>query len=159
MIVAMSADRAIGRRGALPWHYKEDLQHFKTLTTGHAIIMGRVTFESIGKPLPNRRNIVISRSLGTAAGVDVVADLDAAVLLARTADNAPFVIGGSHVYREALPRATDLYVTLVPERTVEGADAYFPPFAESAFRLIDARDGATPGLVFQHWRRADDRTT
>lgn len=158
----MSADRCIGRGGALPWHYREDLQHFKALTTGHAIIMGRATFASIGRPLPNRSNIVLSRTLGPTPGIEIASDLEEALTLARRVDDNPFVIGGSRVYRDALPFVTDIHLTRVPEAQVAECDAFFPAFSEERFACIASREGVTPGLVFTHWqlrRRAEPPAT
>jgi dihydrofolate reductase len=106
LIVAVARDGIIGRDGALPWHLPEDLRHFKRLTRGHAIVMGRRTFESIGRPLPERRNLVVSRTLAAPPpGVELFPSLDAALAAARTTDPEPFVIGGAALYAEALPRA------------------------------------------------------
>src|SRR5690242_9113295 len=96
LIVALSMPgRVIGRGGVLPWHFPEDLRFFRRMTTGHAVIMGRKTYESVGRPLPNRRCIVVSRSPGLVLeGCEVVSTLEAAIALARTTDPEPFVIGG-----------------------------------------------------------------
>ncbi len=134
IIVAMAANRVIGRGGTLPWHLSADLRRFRQLTTGHAIIMGRKTYESIGRPLPQRRSIVISRNRKfRAEGVEVVAGLDEALALCR-GEPQVFVIGGSSIYAEALPRADRLYITQV-HASVEG-DTWFPPVEESQWRLV-----------------------
>jgi len=130
IIVAWAHRMVIGRHGKLPWQEAEDLAHFKATTMEHTLVMGRKTFESIGRPLPGRRNLVISRNPDYVAnGCEVFASLEAAVEAARETDHCPFVIGGSGVYAEALPLATRLYVTVV-DRDVEG-DTYFPAFDES----------------------------
>jgi dihydrofolate reductase len=140
IIVAMSRNRVIGRDGGLPWHIPEDLKHFKRITTGHAIIMGRRTHESIGRPLPNRRNLVVSRREGLRVeGCEVFGSLDEAIARARETDAEPIVIGGAEIYAQALPRATRIHLTLV-DRDVEG-DVKFPEFDRSAWREIDRRDG------------------
>lgn len=111
LIFAESENGVIGRDGGLPWHLPADLKRFKALTTGHTLVMGRKTFESIGRPLPHRRSIVITRNPALRIdGVDVAHSLDEALALA-TGD--VFVIGGAAVYRMALPRADRVYRTVV----------------------------------------------
>ena len=112
MIVAMANKRVIGNDGGLPWHISEDLKHFRKTTTGHAIIMGRKTYESIGKPLPKRRNIVVTRQQGAAfEGCEVAHSLTEAIELARQTDDLPFIIGGASLFKEALPDTTMLFLT------------------------------------------------
>lgn len=125
LLVAMSRNRVIGRNGRLPWHLSEDLQRFKRLTLGHCVIMGRKTFESIGKPLPGRDNIVVTRNPAYApTGVTVVHALEAAVAHCGNAEKI-FVIGGAEIFEQALPLADTLYMTLI-EHEIEG-DTFFPP--------------------------------
>ena len=125
IIVAMTDDRVIGRDNKLPWHISEDLKRFKALTMGHPIIMGRKTYESIGKPLPGRHNIVISREPKRSyAGVTVVQSLDAALDAFAAVDTELFVIGGAKIYELALPIADRLYLTLIHSK-FEG-DTFFP---------------------------------
>ena len=110
IIVAIDRQRGIGVRNTLPWHLPEDLAHFKRLTTGHPIIMGRKTFDSIGRPLPNRRSIVITRDAGWRHdGVEAVHSLDAAVAL--VGDAPAFIIGGAQVFDASLAVADQLIVT------------------------------------------------
>ncbi len=124
LVVAADARGAIGRQGGLPWHLPDDLKRFKSLTMGKPIIMGRRTQQSIGRPLPGRRNIVISRSRGLELnGCEIAGSLDAALELAGDAPEA-CVIGGAEIYRLALPLADVLYLTRV-EAVVE-ADTFFP---------------------------------
>ena len=136
LIVAMAANRVIGRGGQLPWRLPDDLKRFKQLTLGHPVIMGRKTFESIGKPLPGRRNIVVSTTMSAPphADVDLAPSLDAAVDLAAAggAERA-FVIGGGVLYAAALPRADVMHLTEI-DAAVEG-DTFFPPFDRSQWRL------------------------
>jgi dihydrofolate reductase len=140
IIVAMSENRVIGRGGALPWHISADLRRFRKLTTGHAIIMGRKTFESIGRPLPHRRSIVISRNPDfRAEGVEVVAGLDAALQCCE-GEQQVFVIGGSSIYELALPQADRLYVTLI-HATIDG-DTFFPQFDETEWQLAEDQQHA-----------------
>ncbi len=129
LIVAASANNVIGVRGELPWRLPVDLKRFKQVTTGKPIIMGRLTWDSIGRPLPNRQNIVISRNPDfTAAGCDIVASPDAAVVMAGDVDEV-MIIGGSQLYREFLPRAQRIYLTRVAV-DIEG-DACFPELEDS----------------------------
>lgn len=119
VIVAASENGVIGRNNSLPWHLPEDLQYFKRVTMGKPIVMGRKTFESIGRPLPGRENIVISRSeTYCATGVNVVKSLDAALVLAESVAQAKgakelMVIGGAEIYAAAIPRADVLYLTKI----------------------------------------------
>jgi dihydrofolate reductase len=136
-IAAMSLNRVIGARGGIPWHLPEDFKWFKQMTTGHVLIMGRKTFESIGKPLPKRTTIVISRSAAPIPGVETVSGLN------QIDPNNPvfsgrelFICGGAQIYQLALPLCSDLYLTLV-KRVVEG-DTFFPTF-EDQFELISEK--------------------
>jgi dihydrofolate reductase len=126
IIVAMAGNGVIGRGGKLPWHLGDDLKRFKQLTIGHTIVMGRKTWESIGRPLPGRRNVVISRQAGyRAAGADVVTNLETALKIAEAAgESEAFIIGGAEIYRLAKSCADRMYITLV-EAIVEG-DTFFP---------------------------------
>jgi dihydrofolate reductase len=132
-IAAMSLNRVIGAGNKIPWHLPEDFKWFKKMTTGHVIVMGRKTFESIGKPLPNRSTIVLSRSPLNIPGVKVITDLkELDSLRAELTGREVFVCGGAQVYQQALPMCSDLYLTLV-KQTVEG-DTFFPAF-EDKFML------------------------
>jgi len=123
-IVAMAENRVIGNAGTIPWHLPEDFKFFKTTTMGHAILMGRKTYESIGKPLPGRENIVLSRTMPETQGIRVIRSLDE---LKEPSDGRDlFVIGGEEIYRLLLPKVQELYVTKVP-RVIEG-DTRFPEF-------------------------------
>ena len=129
IIVAMSSNRAIGINNTLPWHLTEDLKHFKSLTTGHTIIMGRKTYESIGKPLPNRRNIVVSRNLDTFYdGVEIVHSLEDAFSISSN-DEEVFIMGGSNIYEQSLNLVEHLYITEIA-KAFEG-DAFFPEIDKS----------------------------
>ncbi|MDX1499159.1 MAG: type 3 dihydrofolate reductase [Woeseiaceae bacterium] len=124
LVVAASENGVIGRDGGLPWRLGDDLRRFKALTMGKPIVMGRKTFESIGRPLPGRQNIVITRQTGfTAEGCDVVASQEEAVAAAGDADEI-MVIGGGEIYALFLPRAERVYLTRVAAE-VEG-DTHFP---------------------------------
>jgi dihydrofolate reductase len=140
MIAAYSENRVIGNNNQLPWHIPEDAKFFRQTTLGHAIIMGRKTFESVGKPLPKRRNIVVSRTAGwLAPGAEVVPTLEQAIALARETDPEPFIVGGSYFYQQGLPLATKLYLTEVAQ-VVEG-DAFFPTFDEAEWHEINRQPG------------------
>ena len=129
-IVAMSLNRAIGKDNKLPWHLPEDLRWFKKLTTGNVIIMGRRTWESIGKPLPNRESIVVTRTgIPSVRTVRSLHEINPAV---DPRDH--FIIGGAQLFAEALPLCSDLFLTLI-KREVEG-DVFLPPF-EDRFRLAE----------------------
>lgn len=124
IIVAMADNRVIGKDNAMPWHLPADLKHFKKITTGKPIIMGRKTFESIGQALPNRRNIVITRNSDyIAQGCDVVSSLEAALQLVSDQPEI-CIIGGAQIFQEALPLAQRLYLTFI-DLNVEG-DTFFP---------------------------------
>jgi dihydrofolate reductase len=127
-IVAMAENRVIGNAGTIPWHLPEDFKFFKATTMGHAILMGRKTFESIGKPLPGRENIVLSSTMPKTPGITIVRSVEE--IQEPTDQRDLFVIGGEEIYRLLLPRIQELYVTKVPQ-TIEG-DTHFPEF-ESQF--------------------------
>jgi dihydrofolate reductase len=129
----MSLNRVIGAGNKIPWHLPEDFKWFKKMTTGQVIVMGRKTYESIGKPLPNRTTIVLSRSPLEIPEVRTIADLQQLdSLQAELAGREIFICGGAQVYEHALPMCSDLYLTLV-KRNVEG-DTFFPAF-EGRFAL------------------------
>ena len=123
-IAAISLNRVIGRGNSIPWHLPEDFKWFKQITMGQVIVMGRRTYESIGRPLPGRTTVVLTRSVASLPGVVVAPGLDA-IDWEREAREV-FICGGAQVYAEALPRCSDLYLTLV-KREVEG-DVFFPRF-------------------------------
>ena len=129
VLAAVGANLVIGRNGEMPWHLPEDLAHFKATTMGHTMVMGRKTYDAIGRALPGRRTIVITRQKGWhAPGVEVAHSLADALALAGPTE--VFVIGGGQVYREAMPFADQMMLTEI-EQSPEG-DAFFPPFdAES----------------------------
>lgn len=134
IIVAVARNGVIGDKNSLLWHISEDLRHFKSLTSGHPVIMGRKTFESLGRPLPNRTNVVISRSVDAIAGCTVVHSFDEALALFSDPAEEVFVIGGAQIYAEALPRADRFYLTRV-EHDYEG-DTRFPAWKPDDWRLV-----------------------
>jgi dihydrofolate reductase len=143
----MSSNRVIGMNNSLPWHLSEDLKHFKSLTIGHTIIMGRKTYESIGRPLPNRRNIVISRNAEASyQDTEIVHSIEDAFSIAKN-DNEVFVIGGSNIYEQALGLVDHLFVTEI-KRNFSG-DAFFPEIDKALWNESSREDHiASDGLEF-----------
>jgi len=146
-IAAMSLNRVIGSGNRIPWHLPEDFKWFKQTTTGHVLVMGRKTFESIGRPLPGRETMVLSRSAFSFPGVKTIRGLDE--IAGLTGGRQVFIAGGAQVYQQALPHCSDLFLTLV-KREVEG-DAFFPTF-EDMFELVQQlRDTAEFSIL--HYQR------
>jgi dihydrofolate reductase len=143
MIAAMTTDRVIGKEGRVPWRLPEDMKHFKKATMGHAIIMGRKTWEETGRPLPGRRNIVVTSR--TIEGVETFRTIDGAIAAARATDPEPFVIGGGEIYGAALPLATKLIITWV-KADVEG-DTRFPEVDWRAWREVERCTGEDFDIV------------
>jgi dihydrofolate reductase len=138
LVAAMTEDRVIGRANGLPWHLPEDLRHFKRLTLGHPVVMGRKTWESVGTPLPGRHNIVVTRQRGYQAdGADVAPSLQAALGLVRDEPEV-YVVGGAEIYAQALPLADTIHLTVIHTRDVTG-DAHFPPFEGQDWALAEER--------------------
>lgn len=138
LIAAMGENRVIGNKGKIPWHIPEDFKRFKSLTLGHPVIMGRKTFESIGKPLPKRTNIVVTRNTSftprgwneaTPKELAVVHTLEKALEMAKKSPGCEemFIIGGAQIYKQALPLADKLYLTIVKGDFV--GDAFFPDYS------------------------------
>jgi dihydrofolate reductase len=135
MIYAVSPDGVLGIGGKIPWHYPADLKRFKRLTAGATVVMGRATFESIGRPLPQRRNVVVTRTAIAMAGVESVTSLEDAIALAGDAD--VWFIGGARIYAEAMKHVDTIDVTYVPDRVpVEGA-VLAPPIDPRVFEAGD----------------------
>ncbi|MCH8302417.1 MAG: dihydrofolate reductase [Proteobacteria bacterium] len=136
MIVAASANNVIGVDGGLPWRLSEDLRRFKKITMGKTMIMGRLTFESIGEALPGRRSIVITRQADyEAKGCDVVATAETALVLARDADEV-MIIGGGKVYEQLLPMTDRIYLTRV-HAEING-DTFFPEINEDEWQIVSS---------------------
>ncbi len=147
LVVAMDQQRGIGIANALPWHLPEDLAHFKRVTTGHPIIMGRKTFDSIGRPLPNRRNIVITRDAQwQRESVDAVGSLDAAVALIDGEQAS--IIGGAQIFRQAMEQdlATRMIVTEIAATFT--CDTFFPPLAADWTETARERHQSAGGLAY-----------
>ena len=136
--IAFAAAKIIGHEGAIPWHLKEDLIHFRNLTKGSAVIMGRKTYESIGKPLPNRLNIVMTRNPRGLEGVEEVDNKERAIEVASKFSNKIYVIGGEDIYTEFMPIATNMYLTKI-NINVEG-DTFFPNWDETQWEEVSRRD-------------------
>ncbi len=161
IIAAVAANGVIGANNRLPWRLPDDLRRFRALTTGHAVIMGRRTWQSIGRPLPGRQNIVVTRQADfVAPGAQTAASLDDALARVRMPEPA-FIIGGAELYRSALPRVRTLHLTEI-ERAFDG-DAMFPPFDRAAWRETsrephhaDAPDAFD--YAFVTYERGDERT-
>jgi dihydrofolate reductase len=150
-IFALGRNDALGRGGALPWSYPEDATYFDVVTRGHAVIMGRRTWDERGKPLPDRHNIVVSRTLGDAKGAHVVPRLEDALAVARALDETPFVIGGAVLFEAAMPKVTRVYLTRIPESPEADTFLHFDP---SPFEVISSRKTES-GLEFSVLQRRD----
>lgn len=167
LVVAVADNGVIGRDGALPWRLKSDLQHFRALTMGHPLLMGRKTYESIGRPLPGRTSIVVTRDRAFAApGIVVAATLGAGLeaahgdALRRRAD-AIMVIGGADIYAQTMPRAARLEITRVHANP--RGDTHFPAIDPAVWREVERREGgAGPGdeapVTFLRYERLDSLT-
>lgn len=157
LIAALDRNFAIGREGAMPWHLPDDLRRFKALTLGKPVLMGRKTALAIGRALPGRRNLVLTRGMHAPFdGQRVVQSVDEAIAVAGDEDLA--VIGGGEVYALALPRATVMHLTWV-DTAVEGADAWFPRFDPHEWMEVGREEHAADArhafaLRFQDYRRA-----
>ncbi len=134
LIVAMASNRTIGINNTLPWRCPEDLKHFKTLTMGHHIIMGRKTFDSIGKPLPGRTTVVISRDSALKIEGCLVAHSVLEAIALCGDDNEIFVVGGAQIYAQTLPLADNLYITEIQQDVI--GDAHFPDFDKTHWQEI-----------------------
>jgi dihydrofolate reductase len=138
LIVATDTENGIGKNNQLLWHLPEDLKFFKRTTSGHTVIMGRKTYESIGKPLPNRRNLVISRQENLKIeGVEVFANLEDAINACANEKEA-FIIGGGEIYKKALPQTHKIYLTKVHHQF--DADTFFPMLDAAQWEVLSAED-------------------
>jgi dihydrofolate reductase len=153
LIAAMSEERVIGRDGKLPWQIPADLTRFKTITMGHTVVMGRKTFQSIGRPLPGRRNIVLSKTIREIEGCEIAHSLQQAIAAAEGEEEL-FICGGQQIFREALPLCQRIYLTLV-HASFPG-DVYFPeippPFEQT---YIEERPELTPPLSFLVYEKVE----
>lgn len=138
IIVATDKNNAIGVNGKLPWHFTKDLKYFKEMTIGGTVVMGRKTWESIGKPLFGRENVVISRLVNKLEGATVFKDIESCVELLSNSENV-FIIGGEQIYREFLNLVDTLYITEIGIE-IENADAYFPKIDLNNWDLISTKE-------------------
>ena len=136
IIVAYSKNRVIGKNNTMPWHLSDDLKNFKSVTTGKTVIMGRLTYESIGKPLPNRKNIVLSRNLKN-SDVIVLNKLEHAIEESKE-ENEIFIIGGQDIYNQTVGMASKIYLTTINEN-LQG-DKYFPEIDLTNWTLVSTRN-------------------
>ena len=143
IIVAVGKNNAIGRNNQLLWNIPEDMAHFKKITTGHTVIMGEKTYQSIGRPLPNRKNIVVTLDKNfQAPGCEVRFDLDEVLREYKNSDEEVFVIGGGIIYKLSLPMADKLYLTVVDDAPTD-ADTFFPDYSE--FKTVVAEENVDNG--------------
>ena len=152
LVVAVAGNGVIGHRGGMPWHAPEDLKRFRRITMGHPVIMGRRTFESIGKPLPSRQNIVLTRNAEWRAdGVDTAADVTDALAVARGSE-ALMVIGGAEIFAQWLPFASRVELTRL--HISPPGDTFWTPLPED-WRLLasETPDTAMPPMTFETWQR------
>jgi len=155
IIVAMDEHRLIGANNALPWKLSADLKHFKEITWGKPIIMGRLTFESIGRALPGRENIVVTRDISRRLdGCTMAGSLDAALAACGDAAEA-MIIGGASLYAQALPRVQRMYLTLIHAQF--DGDAYFPDYDPANWRELDRQDHTSKDEGFNYSFVAVDR--
>jgi dihydrofolate reductase len=140
IVVAIATNNAIGKDNQLLWRLPNDLKHFKEITSGHTIIMGRKTYDSVGKPLPNRRNIIITRQNITIAGCEVVNSLDAALALCANEPEV-FIVGGAEIYKQAMKVTDRIYLTIV-HQNFDG-DTYFPEIKKDEWKETDREDHQT----------------
>ncbi|AYL94693.1 dihydrofolate reductase [Mucilaginibacter celer] len=137
IIVAIAKNHAIGKDNKLLWYLPNDLKHFKDTTSGRTVIMGRKTFDSVGKPLPKRRNIVITRQAISIEGCEVVDSLEAAVALCKAEDEV-FIVGGAEIYRQAIPLTDRIYLTII-DQDFDG-DTFFPELNPDEWRETKRED-------------------
>jgi len=137
IVVAISENRAIGKDNKLLWYLPNDLKHFKVITSGHTVIMGRKTYESVGKPLPNRRNIIITRQDIQIEGCEVVNSIKAALELCRT-EREIFIVGGAEIYKQSLHLTDRIYLTVV-HKQFDG-DSFFPEIKKTDWLQVSRED-------------------
>lgn len=137
IVVAISENHAIGKDNKLLWYLPKDLKHFKEITSGHTVIMGRKTYDSVGRPLPNRRNIIITRQPITIEGCEVVNSIEAALHLCAGTPEV-FIVGGAEIYKQAMHLTDSIYLTIV-HAVIEG-DTYFPEIKEDIWKETQRQD-------------------
>ncbi len=150
IIAAMTRSRVIGKNNSIPWHIPEDFQHFKNTTLNQTIIMGRKTFESMGKPLPLRNNIVISSSMPEAKGVVVCKTPEEALAKAASLKKGIFIIGGAQIYNAFMPLANKMILSII-KKDYDG-DTFFPNFSEDDW-IIESRDNRKDFEIISYRRQ------
>jgi len=139
-VVAIAENNAIGKNNQLLWHLPNDLKHFRQITSGHTVIMGRKTYDSVGRPLPNRRNIIITRQKIAIPGCEVVGSVNEAIALCAGEDEV-FIVGGAEIYKLAMPKTDRIYLTIVHQAFE--ADAYFPQIDDKQWVETQREDHGT----------------
>lgn len=140
LIVAMDKNRLIGKENQLPWHIPQDLAYFKKITLNHKIVMGRKTFESIGRPLPGRENIILTRDPSySQEGCTIMHSIDEIMMLSSGSDEEIFVIGGAEIFKEILSNSNRLYITEI-DHEFDG-DTYFPETVDTEWKIISTEKG------------------
>lgn len=147
IIVAVAKNNAIGKNNNLLWHIKEDLVYFKKTTLGATVVMGRKTFESIGKPLPGRRNVVVSKSMNDAEGIDIFRSIEEA-LGSCNPNEEVFIIGGGEIYKQSISLVQRIFLTIV-DVNIPDADTFFPELDMSQWREV-FREDHSRGVSFEH---------
>ena len=147
LIAAVDINLAIGKEGKIPWDIKEDLKFFRQNTENTAIVMGRATYDSIGRPLPKRKNIVMTRSIQDRDGVVEVSSSQEAINEATSYSEKVNIIGGEYIYKEFLPLATKLLITEI-ELEVDSADAFFPKWDSNIWKEISRQKSSENGINF-----------
>jgi dihydrofolate reductase len=137
IVVAIAQNHAIGKNNQLLWNLPKDLKHFKDITTGHTVIMGRKTYDSVGKPLPKRRNIIITRQDIAIEGCEVVPSIEDALALCADEEEV-FIVGGAEIYRQSMHLTNRIYLTIV-KKDFE-ADSFFPPIDDKEWKTIEKED-------------------
>ncbi len=151
IIAALNRKRVIGKNGKIPWHIPEDVQRFKELTASHTVLMGRKTFESIGRSLPQRKNVVISQSLGQLPGVEIFHSLQSAFTSLRN-EKKVFIIGGGEIFRQTVDLADEFHLTIV-ENDDEG-DTFFPDIRSKVGRTIAlAEKESHSGFTYESYKK------
>ncbi len=153
LIAGMTNSRVIGKDNALPWHIPEDLKNFKELTSGKTILMGRKTYESIGRPLPNRNNLVLSRSMPPTENLIICNNIEDSIKKAKTFNQDLFIIGGSTIYQQFLPYANKMYLSYI-KKEYQG-DTYFPEFNKEEWEIEQTKDFEE--FEFVIYRRKNDK--
>lgn len=154
LLVAMAENRVIGKNGAIPWHIPEEIAHFKRTTMGHALVMGRKTYDSIGRPLPGRTNIVISNQPDLVIeGCKVVSSLEEALDTARMFHKKIFIIGGGEIFNQSMVLADSIYLSVI-HREIDG-NVFFPDFSEKEFiKTCTEEVEASESYTFEIYERA-----